>query len=88
MRQPLGFRGRDDAYGGPLVVLVDAHSANSAEVLAAGLQATDRARVVGSRMAGAVLPLGQVPLLTGGMLRLPRAEFWPRVAHGSKGSAS
>ena len=79
------FHGRRDAYTRPVVVLVDGASASSAEVLAAGLQATGRALVVGRRTVGAVLPMGQVALPTAGMLRLPVAEYRPpdgRVLEG------
>ena len=82
---PLWFTGQAGAYGGPVVVLVDGSTASSAEVMAAGLQSTGRARIVGRQTVGAVLPMGQVPLPSGGMLRLPVAEIRPpdgRVIEG------
>ncbi len=47
---------RRGAYGGPLAVLVDGRSMSTSEILAAGLQDLGRARVFGSRTAGAALP--------------------------------
>jgi carboxyl-terminal processing protease len=43
-------------YDGPVAVLIDECSISSAEILAGGLQAIDRARVFGVRSAGAALP--------------------------------
>jgi carboxyl-terminal processing protease len=47
---------RASAYGGPVAVLVDGLSASTAEILAGGLQDLGRARVFGTRTAGAALP--------------------------------
>ncbi len=47
---------RRGAYAGPLAVLVDGRSMSTSEILAAGLQDLGRARVFGSRTAGAALP--------------------------------
>ncbi len=47
---------RRGAYSGPLAVLVDGRSMSTSEILAAGLQDLGRARVFGSRTAGAALP--------------------------------
>ena len=44
------------AYKGPLALLVDGSSASTSEFLAAGLQDLRRARIFGSRTAGAALP--------------------------------
>jgi carboxyl-terminal processing protease len=46
---------RPEPYGGRVAVLVDGLSMSGSEVLAAALQDTDRARIFGSRTAGAVL---------------------------------
>ncbi len=43
-------------YVGPLVIIVDASSASTSEILASGLQAVGRARVVGNTSMGAALP--------------------------------
>lgn len=43
-----------NAYGGPLVILMDHCSASASEAVASGLQAVGRARVIGERSPGAV----------------------------------
>jgi carboxyl-terminal processing protease len=54
---------RSPAYRGPLAVLVDGPSASTSEIFAGGLQALGRARIFGSRTAGAALPslIDQLP---------------------------
>jgi carboxyl-terminal processing protease len=47
---------RPSAFQGPLAVLVDGCSASTAEILAGGLKDIGRARVFGTRTAGAALP--------------------------------
>jgi len=47
---------RAGAYAGPLAVLVDGSSASTAEIFAGGLKDLGRARVFGTRTAGAALP--------------------------------
>jgi carboxyl-terminal processing protease len=47
---------RPDPFRGPLAVLVDGCSASTAEILAGGLKDIHRARIFGSRTAGAALP--------------------------------
>jgi carboxyl-terminal processing protease len=47
---------RADAYTGPLAILVDGMSASTSEIFAGGLQDLHRARVFGTRTAGAALP--------------------------------
>lgn len=47
---------RAGAYAGPLAVLVDATSASTSEIFAGGLQDLGRARIFGTRTAGAALP--------------------------------
>lgn len=48
----LAFRARGDAYGGPIVILVDEHTASAAEVFAGCLKAHGRAAIVGRRTYG------------------------------------
>ncbi len=47
---------RPNPYAGKVAILVDALSASTSEILAAGLQDLDRARIFGTRTAGAALP--------------------------------
>jgi carboxyl-terminal processing protease len=47
---------RADAYTGPVAILVDGTSASTSEILAGGLQDLHRARIFGTRTAGAALP--------------------------------
>ncbi len=54
---------RAPAYRKPLAILVDGTSASTSEILAGGLQALGRARIFGSKTAGAALPslIDQLP---------------------------
>jgi carboxyl-terminal processing protease len=65
----------DSAYTGRVVVLVDAASGSSSEVLAGGLQSQHRAVVVGDTTAGAVLPSIISPLPSGGGLQHAVGEY-------------
>lgn len=47
---------QDEPFLGPLAVLVDAASASTSEILAGGLKDIGRARIFGTRTAGAALP--------------------------------
>jgi carboxyl-terminal processing protease len=47
---------REATYEGPLAILVDEFSASTSEILAGGLQGLKRARIFGTRTAGAALP--------------------------------
>ncbi|HEU4595834.1 MAG TPA: S41 family peptidase [Pyrinomonadaceae bacterium] len=62
-------------YTGPLVVLIDGLSGSTAEVLAAALQESGRAEVVGERSAGMVLGADTRRLPTGALLLYARAGF-------------
>jgi carboxyl-terminal processing protease len=47
---------RPGAYGGPVAILVDGLSGSTAEIFTGGMQDLGRARIFGSRTAGAALP--------------------------------
>ena len=53
-------------YSGPLVILMNSHSASSSEVFAAGMQDTQRARIVGSQSCGCVLGIAKPRVMKGG----------------------
>lgn len=56
----------DQLYSGPLAVLVDAHSASSSELFAAGMQDTQRAKIFGSQSCGCVLGIAKPRAMKGG----------------------
>ena len=59
-------RAGEQIYSGPVVILVDAHSASSSEVFAAGMQDTLRAKVMGSQSCGCVLGIAKPRVMKGG----------------------
>ncbi|HYG80346.1 MAG TPA: S41 family peptidase, partial [Pyrinomonadaceae bacterium] len=63
------------SYTGPIVVLIDGLSGSTAEVMAAALQESGRAKVVGERSAGAVLGADIKELPTGALFEYARAGF-------------
>ncbi|MCA1632180.1 MAG: hypothetical protein LC802_00325 [Acidobacteria bacterium] len=72
---PLPSFPQKSPYTGPLVVLIDGLSGSTAEVLAAALQESGRAEVVGERSAGMVLGADTRKLPTGAILLYARASF-------------
>jgi carboxyl-terminal processing protease len=56
----------DQIYSGPVVILVDARSASSSEVFAAGMQDSRRAKIVGSQSCGCVLGIAKPRVMRGG----------------------
>lgn len=63
------------SYSGPMVVLIDRLSGSTAEVMAADLQETGRALIVGERSAGEVLGANIIKLPTGALFEYARAGF-------------
>jgi C-terminal peptidase prc len=63
------------SYEGPIVVLIDRLSGSTAEVLAAALQESGRALIVGERSAGEVLGANVIKLPTGALFEYARAGF-------------
>jgi carboxyl-terminal processing protease len=72
---------RAQTFSGPLAVLVDGASASTSEILAGGLQDLGRARVFGSRTAGAALPSVIEILPNGDGFQYPVANY---VSQGGK----
>jgi carboxyl-terminal processing protease len=59
-------RAGDQIYAGPVVILVGPRSASSSEVFAAGMQDTQRAKIVGSPTCGCVLGIAKPRVMKGG----------------------
>jgi carboxyl-terminal processing protease len=66
---------REATYQGPLAILVDEFSASTSEILAGGLQDLKRARVFGTRTAGAALPSHFIRLPNGDGLQYVVADY-------------
>ncbi|MBV9926647.1 MAG: PDZ domain-containing protein [Acidobacteria bacterium] len=71
----IGITPQKNNYRGQLVVLIDAETQSAAEMLAAGLQASGRAVVIGERSAGATLPSAAKELPTGAIFQYAFADF-------------
>src|ERR1019366_8027091 len=56
---------RPETYPGKLAILIDEGSASTTEILAGGMQDLGRARIFGTRSAGAALPSDIVRLPNG-----------------------
>jgi carboxyl-terminal processing protease len=66
---------RPGAYKGPLAILVDGATASTSEILAQGLQDLKRARIFGTRTAGAALPSDIIRLPNGDGFEYPEATL-------------
>lgn len=66
---------RAETYDGPLAILVDSGSASTTEILAQGLQDLGRARIFGTRSAGAALPSDIVRLPNGDGFQYAQASY-------------
>jgi carboxyl-terminal processing protease len=63
-------------YSGPVAILVDSHSASSSEVFAAGMQDTERARIIGSQSCGCVLGIARPRVMKGGSVLEMSEVLW------------
>lgn len=66
---------RAGAYTGKLAILLDAASASTTEIFAQGLQDLHRARIFGTRSAGAALPSDIIRLANGDGFEYPTASY-------------
>jgi carboxyl-terminal processing protease len=66
---------RLEPYTGKLAILVDGSSASTAEILAQGLKDLGRARIFGTRTAGAALPSAIIQLPDGDRFQYPEANY-------------
>lgn len=74
--QPVSYEGAGvQAYKGKVILLVDELSGSTSEVFAGGLQEQNRAVVIGTSTAGAVLPSLVQLLPTGGALQYVISNF-------------
>jgi carboxyl-terminal processing protease len=73
--QRLVLNPREATYQGPLAILVDEFSASTSEILAGGLQGLKRARVFGTRTAGALLPSQFIRLPNGDGLQYVVGDY-------------
>lgn len=66
---------QEGAFTGPVAVLIDGGSASTSELMAAGLQATRRARIFGERSAGQALPSAFKQLPMGDLFQFAMADM-------------
>jgi carboxyl-terminal processing protease len=66
----------DQIYAGPVAILVDSRSASSAEVFAAGMQDTQRAKIVGGRTCGCVLGIAKPRVMKDGSVLEMSEVLW------------
>lgn len=66
---------RPNVYAGRLAILLDEGSASTTEILALGLQDLKRARIFGTRSAGAALPSDIIRLPDGDGFQYPTATY-------------
>lgn len=66
---------QEPTYSGRVFVLIDEGTGSTSEIVAAGLQRSGIAQIVGQRSAGQVLNANRIPLAEGISLQLPIADF-------------
>jgi carboxyl-terminal processing protease len=64
-----------ETYRGPVAVLIDGSSASCSEIFAGGMRDLGRARLFGTRTAGAVLPAHFMKLPNGDFFYFPIADY-------------
>jgi len=69
------FDPADDAFKGPLVLLIDPLSGSASELFASGLQAIGRAVVVGERSPGSVMEMDTMIFPNGAIFMYPVAQM-------------
>jgi carboxyl-terminal processing protease len=74
-KEKFAINPRIDPYSGRLAVLVDGGSASTSEILAQGLKDLGRARIFGTRTAGAALPSEIIELPDGDRFQYPEANY-------------
>ena len=77
---------RPETYAGPLAILVDEGSASTTEILAGGLQDLKRARIFGTKTAGAALPSDIIRLPNGDGFQYPQASYTSVNGHKLEGN--
>jgi carboxyl-terminal processing protease len=68
-------------YAGPVAILVDESTASTSEVFAGGMQFLKRAKIFGTRTAGAALPAVTMPLPNGDVFLHAIADY--RLPNGT-----
>lgn len=76
---------RSPAFKGPLAILIDGCSASAAEFFAGGLRDLGRARLFGTRTAGAALPSSLEPLPNGDRFQYAFADYLSRSGQRLEG---
>ena len=66
---------KENAYKGPLVIMIDGRTGSTSEIMAAGMQESGRAILVGERSVGAALPSIFEKLPTGALFQFAIADF-------------
>lgn len=69
---------RPETFHGPVAVLIDGASVSCAEIFSGGMRDLERARLFGTRTAGAVLPASFMELANGDFLYYPVADYFSR----------
>jgi carboxyl-terminal processing protease len=77
----------EQIYSGPVVILTGPRSASSSEVFAAGMQDTQRARIVGSPTCGCVLGIVKPRVMKGGgVLEMSEVLWFSPKGHKLEGA--